>query len=92
VASPKVVVYTGPLCPYCVRAKRLLDERGVSFEEVDVASDPDERVKMVEASGRRTIPQIFVDGQPIGGFDELAALDRRDGLAALRADNDDASR
>lgn len=71
------------MCPFCTRAKRLLDERGVSFEEVDVTIDPEQRDAMVEVTGRRTIPQILIDGLPIGGFSELAELDRNGALAAL---------
>ena len=75
-AGAKVIVYSGPSCPYCFRAKRLLGERGIAFEEIDVAADPKQRAAMMEASGRRTVPQVFIDGKPIGGYDELAALDR----------------
>ena len=82
-ASGRVVVYSGPSCPYCGRAKQLLRERGVAFEEIDVAADPTQRAFMIEASGRRTVPQIFVDGRPIGGYDELVALDREGVLASL---------
>ncbi len=73
------------MCPYCVRAKRLLTERRIAFEEVDVADDATARDAMVAASGRRTVPQIFIDGRPIGGYDELAALDRSGRLAAILA-------
>lgn len=79
----RVIVYSGPSCPYCFRAKRLLSERGIAFEEIDVAGDPQQRVAMMEASGRRTVPQIFIDGKPIGGYDELAVLDREGALAPL---------
>jgi glutaredoxin 3 len=80
---PTVVLYSAPTCPYCERAKRLLRERGVPFDEVDVGSDPARRAEMVARSGRRTVPQIFIDGDPVGGFEELAALDRSGQLAAL---------
>jgi len=79
----RVLIYSGPMCPFCTRAKRLLDERGVSFEEVDVTVDPEQRDAMIEATGRQTIPQILIDGTPIGGFTELAELDRNGELAAL---------
>ena len=82
-ARAKVIVYSGPGCPYCFRAKRLLTERGIAFEEIDVARDPQQRATMMEASGRRTVPQIFIDGKPIGGYDELASLDRDGALARL---------
>jgi len=76
-------MYTAPICPYCVRAKRLLDERGILFDEVDVAADPQIRAEVMQRSGRRTVPQIFIDGEPIGGYEELAALDRQGDLTHL---------
>jgi glutaredoxin 3 len=74
-----------------MRAKRLLQERGVPFEEIDVVADPEQRENMIQASGRRTIPQIFIDGEPIGGFEELAQLDRRGELAALAGPDSEAA-
>jgi glutaredoxin 3 len=72
----RIEIYTQPLCPYCWRAKRLLDRKGVSYEEVDLFVEPERRGEMLErAQGRRTVPQIFIDGQGIGGSDELHALD-----------------
>ncbi len=71
----EVVVYTTVMCPFCVRAKRLLDHKGVAYEEVDVSADAELRDKMVADSGRRTVPQIFIDGKPIGGYQELHALE-----------------
>lgn len=79
----RVQVYTAPACSYCVQAKRLLRERGIPFEEIDVARDPAGRAAMIEISGRRTVPQVFIDGAPIGGYEELAALDRRGELDRL---------
>jgi glutaredoxin 3 len=77
-----VVVFTTRSCPYCVRAKALLARRGIPFEEVDVGSDPEKRSWLVQASGgRRSVPQIFVDGVCIGGSDELYQLDRERPLA-----------
>jgi glutaredoxin 3 len=70
-----VVVYTIEQCPYCAAAKALLRQKAVVFEEIDVDADPGLREKMIEASGRRTVPQIFINGSPIGGFAELRALD-----------------
>jgi len=81
----RVVMYTTQYCPYCVRAKALLRHKGVAFEEMDVSSDDELRQKMVEASGRRTVPQIFIDDKPIGGFDELKALDDEGELDRLLA-------
>lgn len=78
-----VVVYTTSSCPYCVQAKRLLDRKGVPYTEVDVSADAEKRAEMMRASGRRTVPQIFIAEQPIGGFDELYELEqsgRLDGL------------
>jgi len=82
---PRVEVYTTPMCPYCVAAKRLLDERRIPYSEVDVAADAVLRAAVVERSGRRTVPQIFIDGQSIGGFEELRDLDAAGELDALRA-------
>jgi len=78
-----VVVYTTSSCPYCVQAKRLLDRKGVPYREIDVTADSAKRTEMVQASGRRTVPQIFIAEQSIGGFDELYELEqsgRLDGL------------
>jgi glutaredoxin 3 len=73
----KVEIYTTPWCPYCHAAKALLDDKGVAYEEIDV-SDPQMRQAMVErAHGRRTVPQIFVGATHVGGYDDMAALDRR---------------
>jgi glutaredoxin 3 len=72
----KVEVYTTPYCPYCTRAKSLLKSKGVAFEEIDVSGDPAMREKMTElAKGRRTVPEIFINGKIVGGYDELRALE-----------------
>jgi glutaredoxin 3 len=72
----KVEVYTTSYCPYCVRAKSLLKSKGVPFEEIDVSGDREMREKMIELSGgRRTVPEIFINGRIIGGYDELRALE-----------------
>ena len=78
-------MYTTQYCPYCVRAKALLRHKGVAFEEVDVSQDEALRERMIEASGRRTVPQIFINDAPIGGFDELRALDEQGELDRLLA-------
>ena len=70
-----VRVYSTQVCPYCVRAKMLLKERGIAYEEIDVSRDHEKRSWLVEATGRRTVPQIFIGDEAIGGFDELRALD-----------------
>ena len=76
-----VRVYTTLICPYCVRAKLLLRERGIAFEEIDVTRDHEARMWLVEKTGRRTVPQIFIGEEPIGGFDDLRELDRSGELA-----------
>ncbi len=73
---PKVQVYSKQQCPYCVRAKALLQKKGVAFEEIDVEHDDAKRAWLVEATGQRTVPQIFVDGRSLGGFADIDALDR----------------
>jgi len=73
----EVVIYTTPFCPYCARAKRLLDSKGVTYEEIDLYMQPGRRDEMVQrAEGRMTVPQIFIDGTPVGGSDDIHALDR----------------
>jgi glutaredoxin 3 len=80
----EVKVYTTTICPYCFKAKALLKKRDVPFEEIDVSGDPEKRAWLVAASGgRKTVPQIFVDGKPVGGADELQALDRSGELEVL---------
>lgn len=71
----QVVIYTTQYCPYCTAAKALLRGKQVDFEEIDVTRDPARRKKMEELSQRWTVPQIFVDGQPIGGYDDARQLD-----------------
>jgi len=71
----RVVIYTTNYCPYCSGAKALLRSKNVSFEEIDVTEDPERRAEMEKLSGRRTVPQIFIDGQPIGGYDDARRLD-----------------
>lgn len=80
----KVEIYTKFGCPYCTRAKRLLADKGASFEEYDITLGGPQRVEMIDrAGGRTTVPQIFIDGQHVGGSDDLAALDARGGLDPL---------
>jgi glutaredoxin 3 len=80
----KVEIYTTPWCGYCARAKALLERKGVAYEEIDVSVTPSARVEMVtRAGGRRTVPQIFVDGRYLGDSDEMVALDRAGKLDAL---------
>lgn len=82
---PKVEIYTTPTCPYCHAAKALLDEKGVAYEEITVI-EPELRAAMVQrAHGRRTVPQIFVGATHVGGYDDMAALDRQGKLDPLLA-------
>jgi glutaredoxin 3 len=82
----KVEIYTTGWCPYCHAAKSLLADKGVAFDEVD-ADDPDTRMAMVQrANGRRTVPQIFIGDTHVGGYDDMAALERRGQLDPLLAD------
>lgn len=80
----KVEIYTKFGCPYCYRAKRLLDNKGAAYEEHDITMGGPQRGEMIgRANGRTTVPQIFIDGRHIGGSDDLAALDARGGLDPL---------
>jgi glutaredoxin 3 len=86
VAEPRILVYSTPFCGYCGAAKRLLTAKGADYAEIDVMMDPERRQEMLAKSGgRRTVPQIFIDGRHIGGFDELNALDKAGELDALLA-------
>jgi glutaredoxin 3 len=81
----KVEIYTTPWCGYCARAKGLLEKKGVAYEEMDVMEDGPKRTEMRTRSKRSTVPQIFINGQHIGGSDELAALEQQGKLDALLA-------
>ena len=81
----KIEIYTTPWCGYCARAKALLEKKGAAFEETDVMEDSVKRAEMRERSRRTTVPQIFINGQHIGGSDELADLERSGKLDALLA-------
>jgi len=79
-----VRMYTTAVCPYCIRAKQVLKAKGVAhIEEIRVDTDPAERTKMMELTGRRTVPQIFIGDTHVGGCDDLIALDSRGGLVPL---------
>jgi len=81
---PKIVIYTTSFCPYCLRAKRLLAQKGVTFEEIDVSGDWEARAKLAQkAGGLTTVPQIWIGDMHVGGSDELNALDRAGKLDAL---------
>lgn len=82
----KVLMYCTAVCPYCVRAEQLLQSKGVrEIEKVRVDLQPELRVAMTEKTGRRTVPQIYIGGEHVGGYDELAALDHAGKLTALLA-------
>lgn len=81
---PKIEIYTTPFCPYCVAAKALLGRKNVAYEEISVAGDAEGRQAMVQrANGRYTVPQIFVGDLHVGGYDDMAALDRQGKLDPL---------
>jgi glutaredoxin 3 len=83
--STEVIVYSADWCPYCDRAKNLLRERRIAFEEINLDRVPGFRARLVELTGRATVPQILIGGEPIGGFTELRQLDRAGRLADLAA-------
>lgn len=85
-ATPDILIYTTMMCPYCARAKSLFDDKGLAYKEIDVSFDPDERERLIEKSGgKRTVPQIWVNGSHVGGCDDLYALDRAGKLDVLLA-------
>lgn len=81
----KIEIYTKPYCPYCERAKALLEQKGAEYKEIVASSDPKLRAEMNERSGRFTYPQIFIDDLHVGGCDDLMALNQRGGLDPLLA-------
>lgn len=82
--SAKVTMYATAVCPYCIRAEQLLKQRGVTqIEKVRIDQDPARRDEMIQKTGRRTVPQIFIGDRHVGGCDDLYALDRAGGLAPL---------
>ena len=85
--KPDVLLYTTGWCPYCRRAKTLLKEKGVQWKELDIDANPAHRQAMTEASGRDTVPQIFINGTHVGGFDDLAELEANGELDKLLATN-----
>jgi glutaredoxin 3 len=85
-AVAEIEIYTSPLCGFCHAARRLLADKAVDFTEIDVVAEPRRKAEMIErADGRRTVPQIFIDGRGIGGCDELYALERSGELDRLLA-------
>lgn len=82
----KVEIYTTPTCGYCRRAKQLLTTKGVAFQEIDAEGKPELREWLRQRTGRHTVPQIFINGTSVGGFDDINALDRAGKLDALLAE------
>jgi glutaredoxin 3 len=83
---PKVLMYSTAVCPYCINAERLLLSKGVTeINKIRVDLQPEQRIEMMQKTGRRTVPQIYIDDQHIGGFEELRALDLDGGLEQLLA-------
>jgi glutaredoxin 3 len=81
---PKIEIYTQPFCGYCTRAKKLLDDKGVAYEEIDVMMEPARKREMMDrANGAYTTPQIFIDDVSVGGSDDIAALNRKGELDKL---------
>lgn len=81
---PAVKMYTTAVCPYCIRAKQLLNAKGVAhIEEIRIDTDPEARAHMMQITGRRTVPQIFIGDTHVGGCDDLVALDAKGGLLPL---------
>lgn len=80
---PGVEIYSSNHCPYCVRARRLLEQKGIDYQLIEVDKDPDSMQKMIERSKRRTVPQIFINDHHVGGCDDLYALEREGKLDAL---------
>lgn len=82
----KIEIYTTNVCPYCIKAKRLMDAKDLDYTEIDVTGDDDARIALVEKSGgRRTVPQIFINDKAIGGFDDMYALEQSGELDKLLA-------
>lgn len=79
----QVKIYTTPYCPYCVRAKHLLRQKGVAYEEIDVQDRGDLRAWLVKATGQRTVPQVFINDRSVGGFSDIDELDQRGELDPL---------
>jgi glutaredoxin 3 len=83
-ASAEIVLYTTGWCPFCMRAKALLERKGLPYREINVEDDPGQREEMMKRSGRRTVPQIFIGETHVGGFEELYALDQAGRLAPCK--------
>ncbi|AOV15859.1 glutaredoxin 3 [Acidihalobacter aeolianus] len=90
-AVAEVILYTTEYCPYCVRARYLLDDKGVAYRDIRIDASRDLRAEMERRSGRTSVPQIFIGDRHIGGYDDMAALDMAGELDPLLADIDDAA-
>lgn len=86
--KPKITIYGNEYCSYCLAARLLLKKKGLEFEDVLISSDPARRLEMERLSGSTSVPQIFIDDEPIGGFDELYLLEQNGGLDRLIAGDD----
>lgn len=82
-STPEILVYTAPACGYCGAAKSLLRAKGVSFREIDVSEEDGKREEMIRRSGSRSVPQIFIGSEHVGGYEELSALNQQGKLDAL---------
>ncbi len=78
-----VILYSTPICPYCVRAKNLLQKKGVPFQEIDISENPALETEMIRLTGKMTVPQIVINGTPVGGCDDLYELERTGELDRL---------
>lgn len=76
-SAPKVIIYTTAYCPFCTRAKRLLEKKGVAYREIDAEGDDGLRAWLAEKTGKLTVPQVFVGERSLGGFSDIDALDRK---------------
>lgn len=84
--AAEVTIYSTTVCPYCIRAKQLLERKGVAYKEINLSNEaPEVRVELMQRTNHRTVPQIFINEQFIGGFDQLYALERESKLDALLA-------
>ncbi|MGA7537367.1 MAG: glutaredoxin 3 [Steroidobacteraceae bacterium] len=87
--GPKVVMYATSWCPYCARARQLLEAKGIALEEIDIETRPEARREMMERSARGTVPQIFISGTHVGGCDDLFELEAHGGLDELLQNGSD---
>lgn len=82
----EIIIYSTRICPYCMAAKRLLQQKGLDYKEIMIDQDMDQRALMMEKSGRTSVPQIFINDQHVGGFDDLNALNRSGKLDQMLAE------